>query len=356
MRTGRPPDHSAGYGTVFTPAVLEAPPLPVPRGPLSEYLVELLGGDVRPAAGWPKPADDALFGEDGALALHCLYELHYRGFRGVDDRFEWEPSLLALRAELEGDLERRLIDLAGPAPSPVGDIAAELRRVISQPGGRSLSGRLAERGSIDQFREYATHRSLLQLKEADPHTWAVPRLAGAAKAALVEIQADEYGGGTERDMHQNLFGLTMLELGLDPSYGAYVDRLPGGTLATANVPSFFGLHRRWRGALVGHLAVFEMTSVEPMGAYAAALRRLGLPWSARHFFEVHVVADAHHQNLAAESLAGGLVRAEPALAGDVLFGARATMAVEGYCTENILAAWDRGETALLPCRDEPGAR
>ncbi|WP_018501192.1 iron-containing redox enzyme family protein [Parafrankia discariae] len=366
MRTGWPPDHTAGYGTVFAPAVLEAPPLPVPRGPLSAYLVELLGGGVRPATGWPEPADDALFGEDGALALYCLYELHYRGFHGVDDRFEWEPSLLALRAELEGDLERRLVDLAGPDLRRAGDsaagdataedIAAGLRQVISQPGGRSLSGRLVERGSLEQFREYATHRSLLQLKEADPHTWAVPRLTGAAKAALVEIQADEYGGGTERDMHQNLFGLTMLDLGLDPSYGAHVDRLPGHTLATANVPSFFGLHRRWRGALVGHLAVFEMTSVEPMGAYAAALRRLGLPWSARHFFEVHVVADAHHQSLAAESLAGGLVRAEPALAGDVLFGARATMAVEGHCAENILTAWDRGGTALLPIPGEAVAR
>jgi hypothetical protein len=32
----------------------------------------------------------------------------------------------------------------------------------------------------------------------------------------------------------------------------------------------FGL-RRWRTALVGHLAVFEMTSVEPMERYRRAL-------------------------------------------------------------------------------------
>lgn len=40
------------------------------------------------------------------------------------------------------------------------------------------------------------HRSAYQLKEADPHSFALPRVpAGRAKAAFVEIQADEYGGG-----------------------------------------------------------------------------------------------------------------------------------------------------------------
>ena len=57
----------------------------------------------------------------------------------------------------------------------------------------------------------------------------------------------------------------MRALGLDPTYGAYLDALPGTTLATVNLITLFGLHRRWRGALVGNLAVYEMTSVVPMG-------------------------------------------------------------------------------------------
>ncbi|EFC84514.1 hypothetical protein FrEUN1fDRAFT_2304 [Parafrankia sp. EUN1f] len=61
----------------------------------------------------------------------------------------------------------------------------------------------------------------------------------------------------------------MRGLGLDARYGAYLDRVPGPTLATLNIASYFGLHRRPRGALVGHLAVFEMTSVEPMAVYEA---------------------------------------------------------------------------------------
>ncbi|WP_242419783.1 iron-containing redox enzyme family protein, partial [Frankia sp. CpI1-P] len=157
---------------------------------------------------------------------------------------------------------------------------------------------------------------------------------------------DEYGHGVERDMHQNLFAVTMRALDLDARPGAYLDRLPGQAFATVNVPSLFGLHRRLRGALVGHLALFEMTSVEPMGAYAAALRRLGLAAGARHFFEVHVVADAHHQTVAARDLAAALVAQDPALAVDVVFGAAATTAVEGHCAETILTAWDDGRSAL----------
>jgi len=197
------------------------------------------------------------------------------------------------------------------------------------------------------MREAAIHRSAWQLKEADPYTWAIPRLAGHPKAAAVEIQADEYGGGVTRDMHQNLYGVTMIELGLDPSYNAYLSKLPGTSLAAVNVVSMFGLHRRWLGACVGHLALFEMTSVEPMGTNEAALRRLGFSTDARHFYSVHVVADAHHQNVAAEQLAHGLIRQEPALAGQVLFGAKTVMTLEAKSTEAILNAWSAGRSSLV---------
>src|SRR5215207_8429061 len=292
------------YGTVQSPEELEAVGLPGPRGPLTGFLLEHLRQPPHPLPRGPEPADDPLYGDDAALALYVLYELHYRGFAGVDDGWEWEPSLLAVRRRLEEKFEARV-------------------------------------------REFAIHRSAYQLKEAGPHTWAIPRLTGAVKAAMIEIQADEYGDGVERDMHQTLFGVTMRALGLDVRYGAYVDVLPGATLATVNLVSFFGLHRRWRGALVGHLAVFEMTSVEPMDRYSLAMRRLGFGPVARHFYEVHVVADAHHEQVAANQLAASLAAQDPRMAADILLGARAIMAVEGNFSGNLLAAWTAGRTALL---------
>ena len=222
-----------------------------------------------------------------------------------------------------------------------------LREILEQDDGPSLSRRLEVSGTLTQVCEFLVHRSAYQLKEADPHSWAIPRLSGPPKAALIEIQADEYGGGDPARMHAQLFAEAMDALGLDPSYGAYLDVLPGVTLATVNLMSLFGLHRRHRGAIVGHLALFEMTSSIPNRRYANALRRLGIEDPrATEFFDVHVTADAVHENVAAIDLAGGLVRQDPSLTADVLFGARALVELDARWTDHLLAAWDAERTSL----------
>jgi Iron-containing redox enzyme len=83
--------------------------------------------------------------------------------------------------------------------------------------------------TTDSLGEYLTARSVYHLKEGDPHSFAIPRLTGRAKSALVEIQADEYGGGSAERMHSALFAGMMRDLGLDAGDGA-VGRRPGGRL------------------------------------------------------------------------------------------------------------------------------
>ena len=199
---------------------------------------------------------------------------------------------------------------------------------------------------MDQFREHVIHRSAYQLKEADPHSWAVPRLAGPAKAALVEVQSDEYGGGRPERMHSVLFGNTMRALGLDDAYGAYIECLPGITLATVNLMSFCGLHRRLRGAIIGHLAVFEMTSSMPNRRYGDGLRRLGFGPEATYFYDEHVEADAVHESIATWDLADALARSEPELADDILFGARCLLSLEAQWGSHLLSRWRDGRSSL----------
>ena len=325
---------------------LRHPTLPRPRGPLTQFLFEWLLRPVAQLPPWPVRATDLLGDEDAVLALYVCYELHYRGFAGVDEAWEWEPSLLGLRREIEAVFLENLRDVAGPIIRS-DDVAAALHDVLAAGNGPSLSEYVAEHSTLEQLMEFHVHRSAYQLKEADAHSWALPRLSGTAKAALVEIQADEYGQGVEKDMHSELFALCLRELGLNDTYGAYLDIIPAVTLSTVNLATFFGLHRRWRGALVGHLAVFEMTSVEPMGRYSVALRRHGYGAWARLFYDPHVVADAHHQTVAARHLAGGLLRAEPELYDDVMFGAQALSALEGRFTRHALDCWRAGRSSLL---------
>ncbi|MGN6663031.1 MAG: iron-containing redox enzyme family protein [Solirubrobacterales bacterium] len=323
--------------------------LPPPRGPLSERLFEALQAPPGSGLETPPTVDptDPIADEDLQLALYLAYELHYAGVRGVDESWEWDPSLLAFRAALERPFEEAVADLVPVATEEeLASVGESLQRIVAEDPGPPLSRHMETRGTREQMLEHVVHRSAYQLKEADPHSWAIPRLGPRPKAALLEVQADEYGGGNPERMHSVLFAKTMAALGLDPAYGAYLDRLPAVTLATVNLMSGFGLHRRRRGAIVGHLAAFEMTSSIPNRRYGNALRRFGCGPEATHFYDEHVEADAVHENIAAWDLAGGLAAEEPEVAADVLFGARALLQVEARWATHLMDAWERGESSL----------
>jgi hypothetical protein len=329
--------------------------LPV-AGPIGELVAEMLAAPPTDSLS-PEPAeeaarlvalvDDPLADDDLQLALYLCFELHYRSFPEVDPAWEWDPSLLAARAVLEraffGALEAAVPPEEAVDPEEVGDL---LFRLESEDDGPSLSRHLEVNAGIEEFREFVAHRSLYQLKESDPHSWAIPRLNGAAKTALLEVQADEYGGGRVERMHSRLFAKTMRALGLDDRENAYLPHAPGETLASVNLMSATGLRRSRRGAIVGHLAMFEMTSALPNRRYGNALRRLGYGEEATDFYDEHVEADAVHENIAAYDLAGGLARQEPELADDILFGARALLHLEDRLARRMLAAWEDGRTSL----------
>jgi hypothetical protein len=313
----------------------------------------LLIGGLRSEPGALRDADvshieEPLGDEDFQLALYLCYELHYRGLPGVDEGWEWDPSLLTFRRDLELQFERALRDSVpgGPDRVAASEIDVALRAIAEEPGP-SLSTYIKVSAGLDEVREFVVHRSAYQLKEADPHSWAIPRLSGAPKAALIEIQVDEYGRGRADWIHAELFARAMRALGLDSSYGAYLEIIPGVTLATVNLMSLFGLHRRWRGAIVGHLALFEMTSSIPNRRYAEGLRRLGYDADATLFFDEHVTADAVHENIAAVDLAGGLTRQDEALGPDILWGARALNHLDGLWASHVLRCWSEGRSSLL---------
>jgi hypothetical protein len=167
-----------------------------------------------------------LFDDDLNVALAICYELHNGGVDGVDDRWEWAPSLVRFRVTLEDHFETAL-KARVPLCVPDDDIAAQLRAMVVRDLAPSLSAYMATAATPEQFREFIVHRSFYQLREADPHTWSIPRLRGAAKAAMVMVQADEYGNGIESKMHSSLFRATLDAFELDTHEGAYVDLLPG---------------------------------------------------------------------------------------------------------------------------------
>ena len=195
-------------------------------------------------------------------------------------------------------------------------------------------------------------RSVYHLKEADPTSWVIPRLPTAAKAALVELQYDEYGAGDPARLHAHLFARGLAASGLRPEYGAYVDEAPLEVLEQNNAVSMFGLQRRLRGAAVGHLAAFEATSSMPSRRMAQGLERLGFPEELVGYYTEHVEADAVHEQVALRDVCVTLVREEPALEPDVWFGAWACLDLEDRTARRMLEAVGSGGVSPVERRPD----
>jgi hypothetical protein len=334
---------------------------PQPRGPLSTALLQLLALEpddpdtdgavarlAEAAAAITPVGEDVLSHDDLQLTLFLLYELHYSGVDDVGDGWEWEPRLLEVRARLERVFEaglRAAVEVP-PLPEPTAaSVAAALFELTAPSPGPSLAREMAVHATDEQAREFLMIRSIYQLKEADPHSWAIPRIRGRAKAALVEVQSDEYGGGRPERVHQEIYARAMRALGMDDRYGAYLDLAPAITLASANQMSLFGLHRRLRGAICGHLAAYEMTSTLPCRMVGDGFRRLGYGEEVTFYWDEHVEADAVHEQIAGRNLAGALAEDEPGLLPDIMFGAAASLLVDGMAADHIRTSWAAGRSA-----------
>ncbi len=305
---------------------------PAPRDQLNR-----IGASVR---------DSDPYGLDLQLALYLCYELHYRGFAGVDPTWEWNPGLLHLRGQLERAFLAGVRRDVGPI-EPSRTAAAEMDALsIESADGTGPSYWLHDSGTWEQMREYFVHRSLYHLKEGDPHAWAIPRLIGQAKASFVAVEYDEYGAGRGPQVHQQLFADLLTAAGLDATYLAYLDAVPAESLAVVNLMSLFGLHRELRGAAIGHFASTEITSSPGSRRLVEALQRLSAPDECVAFYREHVEADAVHEQVVRVDVVGDLVAREPQLDSDVVFGIRAHAVVEDRLADAIMASWKAGQTSL----------
>lgn len=285
------------------------------------------------------------------LALYVSHHLHLGRLRWAAADLEWDPQLLAFRARLEekflasvrADAERVLQRVGRSGSLPFSASAREvvdlIYRLIETDSSPSVSRYLEHHGTIAHYSEAVTARAAYQLMEGDFHTFAIPRLSGRAKQILVAIQVGEYGADAPgQELHASLFARTMRELGLNDQPYALINRQGASALAVSNLISTLALRASLIGALVGHLAVFEMTSVEPMARSAAGLRRLGASDGTCRFYDVHVLADSEHEHMAA-AMVEALVEDDPTLANDVAFGAAAAIAVEGRYARALLGRW-----------------
>jgi hypothetical protein len=314
--------------------------VPRARGPLSQWVSEVLVG-ADPGEPPQVPAEALTGNEDAQLALWMSYELHYRGFDDAPPDAEWDLRILAQRRQIERRFEHELRAATADADVPFdADVGEVLLELADSADGPSIALRLQRDATADQMRDYLSQRSIVQLKESDPHSFVLGRLDGRAKVALAELQYDEYGGGRPGRLHAALYAQALRAAGLDARYGAYIEQASAVTLASVNVMSMFAFNRRLRGASMGHLAIFEATSSLPCRRISRGLERLGFPEDVRAYFDEHVEADAVHEHVVAHDICGAMVDAEPALRDDVIFGALVCVHMDDLVADDFMKRWD----------------
>ncbi|WP_418062147.1 iron-containing redox enzyme family protein [Pimelobacter simplex] len=324
--------------------------LPEPCGPLSEGVVRALRArpDGPHAVAEPRAMGDVeypLTDRDFQLALWMLYELHYGGFEEVPPEVEWDPLLIVSRAALERTFEHAVRRLVGPVSVPDGDITRALVKLTTASGPSEVARFLHRRATRAEFCSYLRERAVYHLRESDPQSFVLPRISGAAKTALAELQNDEYGAGEPARQHQLLFAQALTSLGMTTDLTSYVEEAEGATLASVNVMSLFALNRRLRGAAMGHLAAFEATSSLPCDRILRGARRLRLPEEVAAYYDEHVEADAIHEQLAIRGICARLAEDEPDLTDDIMLGALACLAVDGLAGDVLLQGWQADRAA-----------
>ena len=348
------PDYGKVFDSSYVPTsgydrvIADWPLLPWPRGPLSATVVSALQRQPGTLGATPPLTNlDALGDDDFQLALYLCYEMNYRGLAKAE--WECDPGLLDFRTELERIFVQRLRDEIGHATVRLPQEAvAALEELVSDAASSSLAMYLCDSGTIDQFREFCVHRSAHQQRTLDTETYVPLRRVEENEVAKGMIQFDEWGTVDAGRVRANFLAAAMTALGLDPSYGSYVEILPGVTLATANLATMFALHPHWRAALVGQLAVAELTSMESMERYRRALFRFGLGPVGRRFIESDVIVDSRRPLLARSQVVTGLLGAGPQLGADLQFGAAAAMMLEQRFGDHLLDSWTECRSSLVP--------
>lgn len=312
--------------------------LPRPTGPWSHHAREVL--QRRPVGRVPALPDDR-FDRDAQYAWFLLNCASFQGWEGVDDDVEWDPNVVALRRRLErwfiDEMRRRCVD--GPT-----DPRSAVQHALAPSGTPGIAGYLEHHGTADQVRESLMLRLPYQHQEADPHAWAVPRLRGEVKRALCDIQAGEYGVGHAKT-HAELF-VDALEGAIGPASSDLYPLLPGAAFATFNFVSAAGMNRSLRGAVIGQLALFEMDSVDPNQKMVHACERLGFSDDVKAFFQIHVLADAEHEVVAARAFLDQFPLEEPDQVDNLLFGIRVQSHIDGVLAAHTVGAWSAGRSAL----------
>jgi hypothetical protein len=148
-----------------------------------------------------------------------------------------------------------------------------------------------------------------------------------AKLEMARNYWDEMGRGHERAMHGLMLAAVVRELDLKPSVADTVWE----ALALCNLMAALASNRRYAYQSIGALGVIEMTAPGRVAQVNDGLKRLGVPETARRYFQLHAGLDIQHSKAWNEEVIYPLVQADPRTARPIAEGALMRLASGARC-------------------------
>lgn len=149
---------------------------------------------------------------------------------------------------------------------------------------------LAETATREEMNWFLTQEVAGEAGFEDLSAITQVRLPQRPKLEIARNYWDEMGRGNPKGMHGPMLELLSHRLGLAPD----IETTVWESLALANTMAGLAANRRYAYHSVGALGVIEQTAPSRAGLVALGLKRLGVPASDRHYFDLHSVLDVKH--------------------------------------------------------------
>jgi hypothetical protein len=262
--------------------------------------------------------------DEHLLAMAVVHDLHLASIDelGGTERHQHHPTVVALKAHLEGGFLRRLCEWDEATewgPDATGDDPVAALRAIA--------ARTRLPGIYPWLAEHATHEQLVHFLalEGGPDggfddlvAACQVGISGEPKLEMAQNYWDEMGRGRGHDVHTELHHQMMRALGLEtPPRHAQ----PTAVLERAALGGLLATNRWLQPQLVGALGLIELQAGPRCRTVAAGLRRVGAPQEALAFYDEHAEADPRHGKDWLEHVVRPLAE-DPRWASTIVQGAR----------------------------------
>ena len=176
---------------------------------------------------------------------------------------------------------------------------------------------LAETATREEMRWFLTQEVAGEAGFDDLAALTQVRMPQRAKLEVARNYWDEMGRGNPKGMHGPMLEMLARRLGLDPN----IETTVWESLALANTMAGLAANRRYAYQSMGALGVIEQTAPGRAALTAKGLKRLGVPASDRHYFDLHSVLDVKHSAAWNSEALHPLVAENPELAPAIAEGA-----------------------------------